>query len=177
MLVAAGEDVDIIFYLPAGACCCCCCCCCTSSSLAKSLSRNSICLLISSVWGLTSSRANIWSLTLVVSEEAIYMCCVPKKCLTLGLCLEYEPFIRGVPKKCLTLGLCLETFIRGVFCPNLFVCVCVFVCLYVRFFWKKQIIASGPLGQPVIFSNNIVHTININIHFQIKLKTSWAPKY
>ena len=36
-----------------------------------------------------------------------------------------------IPKKCL-LGLCLEceTSIRGVFCPNLFVClcVCVFVC-------------------------------------------------
>ncbi len=29
----------------------------------------------------------------------------------------------------------------------------------------------------LIFSNNIVHIININIHFQIKLKTSWAPKY
>ncbi len=45
-----------------------------------------------------------------------------------------------VPKKCLTLGLCLEyeTFIRGVFCPNL--CVCVFVCLCVcmsAFFGKK----------------------------------------
>ena len=71
-----------------------------------------------------------------------------------------------IPKKCLTLGLCLEyeTYIRGVFCPNL--CVCVFVSL-----------SSGPLGQPVIFSNNIVLIININIHFQIKLKTSWAPKY
>ena len=45
---------------------------------------------------------------------------VPKKCLTLDLCLECETFIRGVPKKCLILGLCLEyeTFIRGVFCPN-----------------------------------------------------------
>ena len=53
--------------------------------------------------------------------------CIPKKCLTLGLCLEYETFIRVVPKKCL-LGLCLEyeTFIRGVFCMYvcLFVCVC-----------------------------------------------------
>ncbi len=40
------------------------------------------------------------------------------------------------PKKCLTLGFCLEyeTFIRGVFCPNLFVCLCVFVC---PFFLKK----------------------------------------
>jgi hypothetical protein len=28
-----------------------------------------------------------------------------------------------------------------------------------------------------IFFNNIVHTINIDIHFQIKLETSWAPKY
>jgi hypothetical protein len=83
-----------------------------------------------------------------------------------------------VPKKCLTLGLCLEyeTFTRGVFCPNLFVClfVCVFVC---PLFLKKIIIASGPLGPPVIFSNNIVHTINNNIHFQIKLKVSWASKY
>ena len=66
----------------------------------------------------------------------------------------------------LTLGLCLEyeTFIRGVFCPNLFVCVYVLVCVCVcPLFLKKKIIASGPLGPPVIFSNNIVHTININI--------------
>jgi hypothetical protein len=94
---------------------------------------------------------------------------------------RYFNLFNVVPKKCLTLGLCLEyeTFIRGVFCPNLCVClcVCVFVCLSVRFFLEKKKIASGPLGPPVIFSNNIVHTININIHFQIKLKTSWAPKY
>jgi hypothetical protein len=50
--------------------------------------------------------------------------------------------------------------------------VCVFVCLSA--FFEKKKIASGP---PVIFSNNIVHTINVNIYFQIKLKTSWAPKY
>ena len=51
--------------------------------------------------------------------------------------MHYIMYYIYVPKKCLTLGLCLEyeTFIRGVFCPNLFVCVC--VCVYVRFFWKK----------------------------------------
>ncbi len=89
-----------------------------------------------------------------------------------------------IPKKCL-LGLCLEceTFIRGVFCPNLFVCVCVclcvcvFVCVCVcPLFLKKQIIAGGPLGPPVIFFYNILHTININIHFQIKLKNFLGPK-
>ena len=76
-----------------------------------------------------------------------------------------------IPKKCLTLGLCLEyeTFIRGVFCPYL--CVCVSV----RFFLKK-IIAGGPQGPPVIFSDNKVHTINIIIHFQIKLKNFLGPK-
>ena len=46
-----------------------------------------------------------------------------------------------IPKKCLTLGLCLEceTFIRGVFCPNLWVClcVCVFVCMS-AFFEKNK---------------------------------------
>ena len=43
-----------------------------------------------------------------------------------------------IPKKFLTLGLCLEyeTFIRGVFCPNLCVCLCVCVC--VRFFFDKN---------------------------------------
>jgi hypothetical protein len=48
---------------------------------------------------------------------------------------------------CLTLGLCLEyeTFIRGVFCPNL--CVCLFVylciCVSVSFFLKnKQLLAA-----------------------------------
>jgi hypothetical protein len=43
-----------------------------------------------------------------------------------------------IPKKCL-LGLCLEceTFIRGVFCPNLFVCLCVCVCLS-AFFEKNK---------------------------------------
>ncbi len=43
-----------------------------------------------------------------------------------------------IPKKCLTLGLCLEyeTFIRGVFCPNLFVCLCVCLCVCVSAFLK-----------------------------------------
>ena len=47
--------------------------------------------------------------------------------------------------------------------------MCLFVCLHVAFFEEKKT-ASGPLGPPVIFSDNIVHTINIIIHFQIKLK-------
>ncbi len=40
--------------------------------------------------------------------------------------LKVEVIKVEVPKKCLFLGLCLEyeTFIRGVFCPNL--CVCLF---------------------------------------------------
>ena len=69
----------------------------------------------------------------------------------------------------LMLGLCFEyeTFIRGVFCPNLFF-LC--VCLYVGFFLKNKIIASGPFGPPVVFSDNIEYTINIIIHFHIKLK-------
>jgi len=41
--------------------------------------------------------------------------------LILGLCLEYETFIRGVLKK-FNLGPLL-TFIKGVVCPNLFVCL------------------------------------------------------
>ena len=48
---------------------------------------------------------------------------------------------RIIPKKCLTLGLWLEyeTFIREVFCPNLFVCVyvCLFVCVS-AFFEKNK---------------------------------------
>ena len=85
--------------------------------------------------------------------------CSSQEVLTLGLCLEYE------------------TFIRGVFCPNL--CVCVFVCVFVclsAFFLKKEIIAGGPLGPPAIFSDNKVQTINIIIHFQIKLKNFLGPK-
>ncbi len=45
-------------------------------------------------------------------------------------------------------------------------------------FWKKKTTAaSGPLGPPAIFSDNIVYTIIISIYFQINIKTSWAPKY
>ena len=44
------------------------------------------------------------------------------------------------------------------------------------FFLKKKIIAGGPLGPPVIFFYNILHTININVHFQIKLKNFLGPK-
>ena len=42
-----------------------------------------------------------------------------------------------IPKKCL-LGLCLEceTFIRGVFCPNLFVCLYVCMCVCPLFLKK-----------------------------------------
>ena len=36
--------------------------------------------------------------------------------------------------------------------------------------------AGGPLGPPVIFSNNIVHTININSHFQINFENFLGPK-
>ena len=45
------------------------------------------------------------------------------------LVLRLSSGIVAIPKKCLTLGLCLEyeTFIRGVLCPNLCVFVCVFV--------------------------------------------------
>jgi hypothetical protein len=42
---------------------------------------------------------------------------------------------------------------------------------YCPLFLKKIIIASGPLvGPPVIFSDYIVHTIDIIIHFQNNLK-------
>ena len=85
---------------------------------------------------------------------------------------------KKVSQEVLTVGLCLEyeTFIRGVFGPNLFVCVCC-VCLSVcPFFIEKKIIASGPQGPPVIFSDNKMHTINIIIHFQIKLKNFFGPK-
>jgi hypothetical protein len=34
----------------------------------------------------------------------------------------------------------------------------------------KKFNLGGPQGPPVIFSDNKVHTINIIIHFQIKLK-------
>ena len=55
------------------------------------------------------------------------------------------------------------------------VCVCVFVCLCVCLsaLFEKKIIAGGP---PAIFSDNKVHTINIIIHFQIKLKNFLGPK-
>ncbi len=45
--------------------------------------------------------------------------------------IKYSLRCEKIPKKCLTLGLCLEyeTFIRGVFCPNLFVCLCVCLCV------------------------------------------------
>ena len=49
--------------------------------------------------------------------------------------------------------------------PERVVAVC--VCLTVRFFCKKLIIASGPLGPPVIFPDNII---------QIKLKNFLGPK-
>ena len=55
----------------------------------------------------------------------------------------------------------------------MFVCLCVCVC---PLFLKKKIIAGGPLGPPVIFFYNILHTININIHFEIKLKNFLGPK-
>ena len=62
-----------------------------------------------------------------------------------GFFLEGIPnceFMEGIPKKCL-LGLCLEceTFIRGVFCPNLFVClfVCLCVCVCVCPLFLKKI--------------------------------------
>ncbi len=80
--------------------------------------------------------------------------------------------------------LCLPSLVDYWYCisstnekknqPNLQFIVC--VCVSVRFFWKNKKIASGPLGPPVIFSNNIVHTINIIIHFQIKLKNFLGPK-
>ena len=83
--------------------------------------------------------------------------------------------IREDSQEVLTLGLCLEyeTFIRGVFCPNL--CVCVFVCLS-AFFFGKKIITGGPQGPPAIFSGNKVHRIKIIIHFQINLKNFLGPK-
>ena len=43
-------------------------------------------------------------------------------------------------------------------------------------FFEKEKIAGGPQGPPVIFSDNKVHTINIVIHFQIKLKNFLGPK-
>ena len=60
-----------------------------------------------------------------------------------------------------------QTFIRRVFRPNLFVCA---------FFGKKYVIASGPLGPPAIFSDNIVCTIIISIHFRINWITFSCPK-
>ena len=61
-----------------------------------------------------------------------------------------------VPKKCL-LGLCLEceTFIRGVFCPNLFVClfVCVCVCVCVCPLFLKT---TENENEKFVRSNHIV---------------------
>jgi hypothetical protein len=51
------------------------------------------------------------------------------------------------------------------------VLTCVFVCVCL-----SKIIAGGPQGPPVIFSDNKVHTINIIIHFQIKLKNFLGPR-
>ena len=50
---------------------------------------------------------------------------------------------------------------------------CVFVCF---FFEKKKCWRPAMQGPPVIFSDNKVHTINIIIHFQIKLKNFLGPK-
>ena len=101
---------------------------------------SSLCCFLSWVWfktnGAKGDKFNIscW-------EEV-----VPKKCLTLGLYLEYE------------------TFIRGVFCPNL-CCLCVCVCLS-AFFWKKNY-----CWRPGRVSSNYLLFIS-----KSNWKTSWAPK-
>ena len=42
--------------------------------------------------------------------------------------------------------------------------------------FSERALTGGPQGPPVIFSDNKVHTINIIIHFQIKLKNFLGPK-
>ena len=51
---------------------------------------------------------------------------------------------------------------------------CLYVCLTVRFFLEKKL--SGPQGPPVIFSDNILHTIFIIIHFQTQIEKLLGPQ-
>ena len=64
----------------------------------------------------------------------------------------------------------------GEFSALICVCVCGFCLSVFPLFFEKEIIAGGPQGKPVIFSDNKVHTINIIIHFQIKFKNFLGPK-
>ena len=60
-------------------------------------------------------------------------------------------------------------------------CVCLFVCVY-PFFFEKKIVAGGPQGPLVIFSDYKMHTINIIIPNQIEKllgsqNTQWKQPY